>query len=266
MTVRHFINRKNFLSSDTQPLPENTRTVLMFEDDTGNLLLSDGTTTTVTQSRTNSQSYQNKTFDIEKNNITGLIEYDPFSLTDQATGGIIPATTVQDSFYGILEDNSVTLYNPDSVITDDIKKVLLRFKGSGIGGKLGFSTISPVARRGDNYQIKLEFQSNTNLVTLLGFTATQSFPSSSTVFGNSDIGICIGFLAASTFFTIFTNDGAGSVSAIPFTKPKDSAFHIMEIILSTTKAVCKLDNETIEVTTKLPPVTTDLYLSIYGIM
>ena len=267
MTIRHFINRKNLLSSDTKPPASVLRTVLTFEDDTGSLILSDGSTTTVTQGNTKIETLQNKQFDIEKNNIKGLIEVQSFSQTEQATGGIIPGTTVQDSFYGFLEDGGVTLYNPDTILDLNPRGMVVLFKGLGLGQKLGFSSIVPVARRGDNYQIKLEFQSNTNLTTLIGFTATQSFPTHTTIFNTTDIGICIGFTAEDFNYSIFTNDGAGTAAVpIPFSIPKDKLFHTIEIILSSSKAVCKLDNETIEVTNKLPPVTTNLYLSIYGIM
>jgi hypothetical protein len=267
MTVRHFINRKNLLSSDTQPLPENLRTVLLFEDDTGDLILSDGTSTTVTQSNKNVQTWANKGVDAEKNSFNGLIEYTPFALTDKATGGIIPASTVADSFFGFLEDGGVSLYNPDSVLNLDPRGMVVLFKGLGIGQKIGFASIVPIARRGDGYEFKLEFQSNTNLQTLIGFSATKDFPTHTTIFNTTDIGICVGFTDNDAKFSIFTNDGAGAAAVpIPFTIDKDKLFHTVEIILSSSKAICTLDNETIEVTNKLPPLTTNLYLSIYGIM
>jgi hypothetical protein len=267
LTVRHFINRKTFTSTDTHPLSVNTRTVIMHEDDTGNLLLSDGTTTTISQGSKVSQAYQNKTLDSEKNIFKDVIEYNSFALAKKATGGIIPASSVADSFYGILEDNGVVLYNPDTVLNHDPYGIVVLFKGLTLGQKIGFSSAFPVARRGENYEFKLEFKSNTNIKTLLGFTATQSFPTHTTVFNTTDIGICIGFTPNDSNFSIFTNDGAGTAATpIPFTTPKDKLLHTIEIILQTSKAICKLDNETIEVTTKLPPLTTDLYLSIYGIL
>ena len=63
MVIRNFINRKNGLSSDSKPLATHLRTVLFFEDDTGNLFLSDGVTTTLTQGNKKKDTYQGKIID-----------------------------------------------------------------------------------------------------------------------------------------------------------------------------------------------------------
>jgi hypothetical protein len=271
MTIRHFINRKIGNSSDTKPLPQYLRTNLYHEDDTGDLYLSDGTTTTLTQGRTTNQVYQNKSINTEQNNVTDLLENNPFSQTVlKQTGGIIPATTVDNSFYGILEDNGVVLYNPGSVKnTSGIQGLVTTFEGSTLNDKVGFSTISPIARRNENFEIKLQFKSRSSLRTLIGFSATQTYPdSSNNVFGTGQIGSCFGFTSATANYSLFTNDGQGANQAvpIPFSVPKDQLLHTLELKLLSTKIVCTLDNETIETTTKLPPLTTALYLVIYGVI
>ena len=272
MVIRNFINRKNGLSNDSKPPASVLRTVLFFEDDTGNLFLSDGVTTTLTQGNKKQDTYQGKIIDTEKNNITNLIEDNPFSLSNisKRKGGIIPASTVTDSFYGILEDNGVTLYNADKVKTvSGIQGLAVAFQSTVPNEKVGFSTVLPVARRDENYEIKLQFKSRISLRTLIGFSATQTYPdSSSNVFGIGQIGICVGFTSSTSNFSIFTNDGIGSNQAVPvsFSVPKDQLLHTLEIKLLSDKIVCTLDSETIEVTTKLPPLTTPLYLVIYGVI
>ena len=273
MVVRHFINRKIGASTDPKPLPKHLRTVLYHEDDTGDLYLSDGTDITLTQSKTLNQAYQNKTLDVEQNTVLDLIEDNPFSQASiKRKGGIIPSTTVQNSFYGILEETGggVILYNPDKIkVPNDLNQLMVAFQGSVANDKVGFTTALPIARRDENYEIKLQFKSRSSLRTLIGFSATQNYPdSTNNVFGTGQIGACFGFTSSSSNFSIYTNDGSGSNQAtpIPFSKPKDQDLHTLEFKLLSTKIVCTLDNETIETMTKLPPLTTALYLVIYGVI
>lgn len=269
MTIRNFINRKIGKAADTKPLSQHLRTVLYFEDDTGDLYLSDGTSITLTQSKNNSEVYQNKTIDAEQNSVLDLIEYNPFAQNVQKrNGGIIPATTVPNSFYGILEDNGVMLYNSDTVKAPT-NKMMVAFKSQITNDKVGFSTISPIAMRQHNYEFKIEFQSRSSLRTLIGFTATQLFPdTSNNVFGTSQIGVCVGYTNTTPFYSVFTNDGIGANQATPdpFTISKDLGMHILEIKLQSTKVTCTLDNETKDITTKIPPLTTPLYFSAYGVI
>jgi hypothetical protein len=271
LVVRHFINRKIGLSTDPKPLPQYLRINLFHEQDTGDLYLSDGDTTTLTQGKTLNQAYQNKSINVEQNTILNLIEDNPFSQnTMKRKGGIIPATTVANSFYGILEDNGVVLYNADKIKVDNTtNQLMVSFQGSVANDKVGFATALPIARRDENYEIKLQFKSRSSLRTLIGFSATQNYPDTvNNVFGTGQIGACFGFTSASSNFSIYTNDGNGANQAIPipFSVPKDQNLHTLEFKLLSTKIVCTLDNETIETTTRLPPLTTALYLVAYGVI
>lgn len=256
-------------SSDPKPLAVNLRNVLYREEDTGNLYLSDGITITRTQSKDNSETYQNKIIDSELNSIDDLIEDNPFSQSVfKRKGGIIPATTVPNSFYGILENNGVTLYNSD-VVKAPTNKMMVSFKSQVTNDKVGFSSIAPIALRQHNYEFKIEFQSRSSLRTLIGFSATALFPDfSNNVFGTGQIGICVGYTSSTPFYSVFTNDGIGANQAVanPFTIPKDMNMHTLEIKLQSSQVVCTLDNETKNIATKLPPLTTPLYFSAYGVI
>jgi len=143
----------------------------------------------------------------------------------------------------------------------------LEFKNINTDSKLGFSTPVPVARRGESYELKLEVKSSSiNQITkmLVGFSTSNQF-SNTNVLDNSDSGVVIGFTPDENVFTVYHNDGTGVLVKDSFSVIKDQVLRTIEIKMSSSNIVCKLDNEVITLTAKIPSLTDDLYLLVYGI-
>lgn len=263
MPIDHFINRKSLLNTDTKPSPSYLKDLIVHETDTGDTYTSDGTTTSRIQSQNSmSETLINKELDFSTNQYDLAILDNPFS--GLRKGGAVPAATISDSFYGIIE--GAQLHNPDMIGVSNLLGIIMVFTGEVDDGKLGFSSNTPIARRADGYTIKGEFQNTMNDYMLIGFSTSQYFSLYDNVFFNNDVGIAIGYTPTTSNYSMFVNDGSGTpATPASFTVVKDKLLHTIEIILEPTQITCKLDNETIIATTKLPALNADLYLNVYGV-
>lgn len=260
MVVRNFINRRIGLSSDVKPPVRFTP--IFHETDTGftyNANLTDsGYQLHSGSART--EELRNKEIDLELNTVspTELLEDSPFAKQGQVKGGVIPAVTVDGSFYGSLE--GVETFNPRRVQDNFVE-----FYGE-VSQKKGFASQFPMVTRQHGYSLKAEIK-GTIKRALMGFSGSQIYSTYSNVFWNNDIGVAMGFTPNVTKFSVFSNDGGGvAATPVSFMKDKDKELHTFEIVLNPDNVVCILDDdETITLTTQIPPLTTPLYVSCYGI-
>ena len=262
MTIDHYINRKTLQSGDTKPPASVLSKVLVHETDTGRLFVSDGADIDQIQGPDLTETFANKEIDFSTSSLDTALEDNPFS--GLRKGGIVPAATIPDSFYGILE--GATLHHPEKITIFDDDGIVLEFKDDVDNEKLGFSSNIPIARRADGYHIKGEFINSMNNFMLIGFSTSQYFSLYTNVFFNNDQGVAVGYTPSTANYSVFVNDGSGTPAVPdPFTIPKDRELHTIEIILSPSNIVVKLDNETKTLVTKLPPVNSNLYLNVYGV-
>lgn len=262
MPIRNFVNRKIGLSTDIKPIARFTP--VFNETDTGDTYVTaDNDASYVYHSgKDKVDVLRNKEIDAQYNTIPNLQNDSPFAIGSQVKGGVVPAVTVDGSFYGVLD--GLEIHNPRRILNDPTNGALVEFYGSNVEPS-GYMSKYPVASRADGYSIKGEFKS-AHTRMLVGFSYTKIYSTYGNVFFNNDIGVAIGFTSDVTNYCVYSNDGAG-VPATPIAFPtvKDQLLHTFEISLNLTNVVCKLDNDTITVTTQIPPLTTQLYLSCYGI-
>lgn len=262
MPIRNFVNRKIGLSTDPKPKARFTPTFM--ETDTGDTFVTaDNDASYIYHSgKDKVESFRNKEIDAEFNMIPNLQNDSPFAKGSQAKGGVVPAVTVEGSFYGMLD--GIELYNPRRVTNNQTEKSLVEFYGAN-DVPSGYATPFPVAVRSEGYSLKGEFMS-THGKMLIGFSASKIYSDHFNVFGNTDIGTVIGFTPNVTNYCVFSNDGTGTpATPIAFPTVKDQSLRTFEITLNPTNVVCKLDSDTITLEAMIPPLETQLYVSCYGI-
>jgi hypothetical protein len=265
--IKSFVNRKMASSTDTKPTPFILKDLLFHETDTGDLYLSDGSTTYLAKGAAKAETIKSKLIDAELNTI-GIEVYNenPFRSDNvKRKGMVVPSATVAASFQGIL-DNGVTLFSPNKIVSSTTGDgLLVEFRSLTNGAKMGFVTTIPVARRADNYDIELDCRTLTSQL-LIGFSSANSFPDpNGFVLGNADHGIVVGFNASSSNFQIWTNDGTTGPVSFQYPLAGDSSIHKIKIKMSAANIICSVDQYDITVATKLPGLDTDLYMLAYGI-
>jgi hypothetical protein len=116
----------------------------------------------------------------------------------------------------------------------------------------------------DSEQINGEFKGTTARL-LVGYSTSNSF-SSPDVFTNTEKGVAIGFTESTPNFSVFHNDGAGSMAITPFPVPKDAELHKFQVLLQEGSVICRLeDTYILNITTKIPSLSSDtLKLITYG--
>lgn len=260
--IKDFVNRKTGLSTDSQPSPTALAGVFYIETDTGAIYLSNGIITTQVQGPYNSESPRNKTLNAEFNNINTAtqIEDFPFNQGRVIKGGMIPAGTIDSSFYGNLV--GISTFNPLR-ITSSNDGILSEFNSSTFKDKMGFSSQVPIATV-DGYSIKGEFKTTAPKM-MVGFSTSPSFDPNY-VLSNTDSGIAIGFTKEQSNYTVYNNDANGLVAVITsFPILKDSNLHTFEIDMSIGSCICKVDGYSIVTVNRIPSTSDQLYLLSYGI-
>lgn len=259
--MRHFVNRKTVVYSETLPSAAYLKDYVVHNIEKGDTILSDGTTTSVAYGESKTETYKNKTLSIFDNDLTntkGLVD-NPFLSDLETKGGVIPAASVTGSFYGILEDG-VTLHVPIRVTIITAQGPLCEFNTSFPNQKMGFTSLTPLYKRSLGHELKASIMPVCPK-TYTGFSTDPNFSIANTT-GVSYI--MIGFDTSVSKFAIY--HGNGTQSAIDlFVKTKDTSSHTIEIVLKSTGIDCKLDAETITVTSRIPALTDSLYLHSYGI-
>jgi hypothetical protein len=265
MTISRFVNRTTLLSSDTKPTPQIAQPVILEEIDTGTFYKSDGSSITIQNGPEKSETLTNKVIPPENNE---FVEFNtpfdnPFLKNFEQKGHVIPASSVIDSFHGII-DNSI-LFNSDTVKIRNTSGIGVNFQTLISGDQIGFRSPQAIFRRDKGYELKVEIESNASRV-LIGFSTASSFTTNSQVFNASDMGVALGFTPSASFITAYSNDGVSSSQIIASTIPKDLNLHTLEIILGTANIKCIVDEvQTLTLTTDIPGLTDNLYLLIYGI-
>lgn len=263
--MKHYINRKTIENNELLPSASYLQDWITHEVDTGNVFMSDGTDILLVHGAEKNEVLKNKELHVLENNFIdtqGVID-DPFLSDIEIKGGVIPATTIPNSFYGILESN-VTLLNPNAVRTNalnvDFASVKLEFRTGDPDAAMGFVSLNPYFRRDMGFEVKTIINSITREL-FFGFSV-------SNVLNLTNSGIFIGFTENTPKFTVFSSNGLSSPQQIEFTAiPKDVFEHTFEIILKSDRVVCTIDDtQTINVTTKIPTLTDQLYLHCYGIV
>lgn len=276
MAIKHFINRKTGLSTDTQPSATILKDKLYHETDTGRLYtsLDSGSTTTQIRGNTRTETLTNKMIDSELGNaFTGLdtVQESPFSPSYQVKGGLVPAADLVSSFYGVLEEG-MTLHNPVStpiIVTGEGLEV--EFRNWFTGQKTGFASPVPIAKRYDGNELKIECRGVNTSRLLVGFCTQPLFSSSSSVFDLfTQKGVAVGFTENTSNFSVFNHDGSGAAAVTTaFPVAKNSTLHTIEIRLSRSNIICILDGNDstkITLTSRIPTITDFLYLVCYGVV
>lgn len=261
--MKHFINRKTVQSSEILPSASYLQDYITHETDTGNVFISDGTNIYLSQGPERTEIIKNKQIDVIDNDLknTKAILDNPFQPDFEVKGGVVPATTIQNSFYGILEDN-ITLHNTNKIVTTiqlvNSDSVLCEFRSGDFDDKMGFTSINPYFSRELGFEVKAVTKSVSRQF-YFGF-------STSNVINLTVAGVFIAFNEANNTFVVISSSGISSPQTIPFIKTKSGEFVTVEIILKSNSIVCKLDNETITLITKIPSLTDQLYLHGYGVV
>lgn len=269
--IKSFVNRKMGLSTDIRPLSFILKDLLFHESDTGSLYLSDGTITSLAYGATKPETLQNKLINVETTDLgNGIItdnsKISPFAINYRKQGGIIPAATINDSFYGIIGDvTGLTLYNANKIVNVENEGLELEFHSVTNGQKMGYITTVPIARRSANYEMKGEFRSDTSK-QFIGFS-TASTLDETLVLRNVDKGFIMGYLDTDTNFYLYHNDGNGARVKDDFGIAKDSNLHTYEIKMSPSNIIITIDggSHMLTVTTTLPDIDDDLYFFSYGV-
>jgi len=261
--MKHYINRKTVENNELLPSAAYLQDWITHEVDTGNVFMSNGTVITKVQGADKTETLKNKQLELLDNNFTntnGIID-NSFLSDMEIKGGVVPATTISDSFYGILEDNAV-LQNPNKPVTNALNQnfdsVVLEFRTGDPDGVMGFVSQYPYFSREMGFEVKSIIKSVSRKL-YYGF-------STSNVLDLDSACVFIGFDQDSTHFTIYSSNGLNNRTE-EFTIPKDVFEHTVEVILRTDSIICKLDDEEITLTTiRIPAITDQLYLHCYGIV
>lgn len=263
--MKHFINRKTVQNNELLPSASYLQDWITQEVDTGNVFVSNGTVITKAQGADRTETLKNKQIGVTENNLTntkGIID-DPYLSDLEVKGGMVPSTTIPNSFYGIL-DGGVSLYNPNAVVTSALNQsfnaAICEFRTADPSGKMGFVSLQPYFSREMGFEIKATIKSVSRRC-FFGFSDSQTLDliNSSCVF--------IGFDETTTKFTVFSSNGVLPKQTEFATMNKDVLEHTAEIILKSDSIVCRLDSaQEIIVTSRIPALTDQLYLHCYGIV
>lgn len=237
---------------------------LYYCTDTGELYWDNGSVWVLLQGPTKTETLQNKIINLANNTVTG-VQTDPFA-TALREGYISPSLSAAASLRGALKGlpaNGTTY----SYFFDTTEGYVSRFSTSIVENLGYYSSTTPFISRREwatHLKVKCKVSSTSNTRLYIGFTSNLTLPSTNTPLGNTDHGIIVGFNTANTNYTVTTNDGAGVANSQSFgAVAKDTTFRTFDILMSDTNIVCSLDGaNTQTLSTKLPGLTTDMYLNI----
>lgn len=268
MTIKHFINNKRGLSTDTKPAAVNLFPTLFVETDTGRIITStDGTTLTTVQAFDKSETKKNKTINVEKNTIIApkTIEDNPFNTQGKIKGGHIPAASIPASFYGAMDSNDMMYFNALGQMVIPGIGLVNQYNSTVANTPIGFRTFTPQYNRSINQTFRFEVWGDTSRL-LVGFSTRSQYDISLGLL-DTDKGVVMGFTKVEQYFSVFNNDGTGTKVTTSYPTPKDSQKHIFEIALSPTNIICRLDDMyQVTLNTRIPSTTDPLYLIVQGIV
>lgn len=261
--MKHYINRKTVEDNELLPSASYLTNWIVYEVDTGNVFMSNGTVTTKVQGSDKVETIKNKQVDVTDNsfiNTNSLID-NPFITDQEVKGGVVPATTIPNSYYGILE-GGVSLINPNKVVTNALNQnfasALCEFRTGDPDGIMGFVSTQPYFTRDLGFEVKTILKSISKQC-FLGFSTLNTLDLHSPC-------VFIGFNQDTTNFTVFSSNG-NYHQQVPFSLSKDVLEHTFEIILKSDSIICKLDAQQITITnSRIPSLTDQLYLHCYGIV
>jgi hypothetical protein len=281
MTVRKYIYKQaRGLSGDTPP-PVAQYTYL--ETDTGRLKYTEtGASYQMLRGADMVEVLQNKTIDIERNEIVGLVHRPPFAPVFKKSGAIIPAASAIDSVHGALfplrlveGDSAVDLMvGPKTVSSTDGVCVSLDAAspdtvGYSSSAAASTATDTVITRREWNPYLAVRCKvDNVGFTRLyIGYNAYSigDIAFSNTPLTSADSGVIVGYSLTTNNYSVFHNSGAGAMSTTTITAggsvAKDANFHTFEITMSSSNAIIKLDGaHTTTISTNIPAASTELRL------
>lgn len=258
------------LSTDVKPDYPGMAEFRFYEVDTGNIYYHTGAAWGVVAGAASEQTLTNKTLSNMDNDFDRCTAVDlPTSYGYNRTGSFIPAVNgpwLAGAFGGMLVSVGAS-ENPISGL-DSAEGHYQNFKGNLTGEKLGIqstsSTNSLITTRDQSPSVKVRCKIDvvSGVRMWIGFTSNQTLPASNTILATTDSGVIIGFGSATTNFSIYNNDGAGSAADITdFGMPKDNDWHTYEIVMTPTTVTCTMDEVVELLSDQLPPASTPLYFN-----
>jgi hypothetical protein len=281
MVVRKYIYKQaRGLSTDTPPaVAEYT----YLETDTGRLkYTATGASYAPLRGHDMPEVLQNKTIDMERNEIVGLVHRPAFALNFKRAGAIIPSASAHHSQHAALGplqliegDAAVDLEVGPRVVssTDGVCISLDAASPDTVGysSSLAASTATDtvITRREWNPYLIVKCKVDNVAFTRLyiGYNAYSigDIAFSNTPLSNTDAGVIVGYSLTTNNYSVFHNSGAGAMSTTTITAggsvAKDANFHTFEITMSSSNAIIKLDGgHQTTISTNIPAATTELRL------
>lgn len=260
MALKYLPNRITGLSTDPKPTNPQLNTIF-WETDTLSSFMWNGSTWLKEDDQP--ETFTNKTLDAADNTFQNLL-VSPFSLNFKRFGGLVPGSTATGSLFGTLGGwtSSGTFSTEDDIIEGSVN----RFSSSTNGATLGYlshASSQLIAQRAWNtiLTVKAKVSTTTDSRLFIGFSSNNTLPSSDTILGDTEQGILIGFSTIDFDFSVFTNDGGGTMSTTTMAVTKDTGWHTYEIAMTNNGSiVCKIDDiSTATISARLPNNTTALY-------
>ena len=234
--------------------------------DTGDTYICNGSSWVLTNGPSHQEEEFNKTINVSNNTLVGLIQ-DPFS-SSKREGFLIPTATPDGALKYALK--GWPYYGSYSYIDDSLgtEGKVSRFSTSAVEnvGYLSNSQLQIISRMSWNTTFKTRVRTSTtsNDRQYIGFSSNTTLPTSDTPLGTSESGILIGFNSTASNYSIYRNDGSGSMVTSTFTTTKDTGWHNFEIIMSGSPlqvSVLLDDAQLTTYTTRIPALNTNLYLN-----
>lgn len=252
-------NRISGLSTDTKP-PNPQLNAIFWETDTMNQYEWNGSTWLREEDQ--AETFTNKTLDATYNTFQNLL-VSPFSLGFKRFGGLIPGSSATGGLYGTL--GGWTSNGTFSSHSDAVEGYIDRFSSSSNGAKIGYfsnATNQLITQRAwnTNFKVRAKVSTTTDSRLYIGFSSNNTLPTSDTILADNEQGILIGFSTTTPDFSVFHNDGAGSMVTTTMGVPKDTDWHTYEIAMTNDDIICQIDNLSIlTILTRIPSNTQVIY-------
>lgn len=223
-----------------------------------------------------SQTVTNKTMLANSNTFSGIAQ-DPIVKRTGRAQPITPAAAASAinimTLVGGLNAHTGTGAGTNTITWDTTEGLVAGYVSGAVSGQnIGLvspTTVGGIARRAFATRVRLRSKVDTVAGSVsrfyFGFTSATALPITDTPLATTDHGIIVGFKSTDTNYTIYSNDGATSVTSTAVTGPiaKDTNYHTIEISWTASgNIIVTFDGTAQTISTDLPGTTTNLYLNV----